>query len=611
MKLFIAEKPSVAKAIAEQLGTPVRKEGYWISGDNYITNCAGHLFEMAPPDAYSEEYKRWVMDSLPIIPDAWKLQPKEQTKKQLKIIGELLKRSDVDMVIHAGDPDNEGQLLVDDVLEHFKNRKPTYRFWVSAQDPVSIRNGLQALKLNKEYQGYGLAAKARQRADWLIGMNFTRAYTLLSQAKGHKGTTTIGRVQTPTLALVVKRDREIENFVPIPYYVITATVNVGTGQLLMRWNPKEGQPGLDEENRLINPQAAQELVNKVFQQTGKITQIKREKKQNNQPKGFSLTGITLKASSLYGYGAETVLKICQSLYERHKILTYPRTDCDYLPESQHELAPTILATIAANVPALQSFVDAANPNIKSPIWNDKKITAHHAIIPTVLKCDLNNLTVQERNVYMLVVQNYLAQFFPAYQYWLTTIDAVIEDELFCARGADEIEKGWKALFRNEAQNEEEDIQSIPAIEEGQDAACNNIEAKPTKTKPPKRFTEATLQLAMENIYKYVDDADEKALLKEGDGIGTSATRATIISELLRREFLEADKKFIISTESGRRHIDQLPLTLKSPAVTAAFQTLLSEIKDNAMTVDDFLLIQKDFVIDQIVVTKKLLSNFKS
>lgn len=341
MRLFIAEKPSVAKAIAGELGATGKGDGFIECGTDKVTWCFGHMLEQADPDEYTPDdvprgqsgKKVWRVDELPIIPESWILKPKDDAKKQLAVIGKLLKEAKE--IVNAGDPDREGQLLVDEVLEHFRNSKPVRRFWVSAQDSVSVKRGLAALKENTTYAGWADAARGRQRADWLIGMNLSRAYTLRAQRGGSRALLTVGRVQTPTLALVVARDREIEAFKAVPYHTIRAVVQHAGGSFAAAWKAKEDQAGLDSEGRLVDTAVADALVAAVKGQPGTIAAYKQEAKKQNQPLAFALSDITALASAKFGYSAEDVLNTCQALYETHKLTSYPRTDCAYLPESQH------------------------------------------------------------------------------------------------------------------------------------------------------------------------------------------------------------------------------------------------------------------------------------
>ncbi|WP_027156703.1 DNA topoisomerase III [Methylobacter luteus] len=610
MNLFIAEKPSVAKAIAGELGITGKGDGFIQCGNDKITWCFGHMLEQAEPDDYTPDdvprgqngRKVWRIDELPIIPTNWILKPKEDAKKQLATIGKLLKEADV--IVNAGDPDREGQLLVDEVLEHFCNTKQVRRFWVSAQDAVSVRRGLAALKDNTTFAGWADAAKARQRADWLIGMNLSRAYTLRAQRGGSRALLTVGRVQTPTLALVVTRDREIEGFKPVPYHTIRADIQHVGGPFTAAWKAKEDQVGLDSEGRLVDTGIADALVEKVTGKPGIIAEYKQEAKKQNQPLAFALSDITLLASNKFGYSAEDVLNVCQTLYETHKLTSYPRTDCAYLPESQHADAVDVLEAVKHVNPELDGIVDGTDLRIKSKTWDDSKITAHHGIIPTMHKGSKAGLTDKERNIYELIVRAYLAQFYPLHEYMKTTVAAEVEGETFTASGKVVTRNGWREVFHESDEDgskdpEEGSNQHLPAMKQGDGVTCTAAIRRDAKTKPPARFTEGTLTRAMENIHKFVSDSEHKKMLREGDGIGTSATRASILSELKRREFLALKGKQIVSTILGRSVIDALPEVVKSPVLTALYERMLKGIEQGTAELTTFIARQEAFIRDQV------------
>jgi DNA topoisomerase-3 len=610
MRLFIAEKPSVAKSIVAELGATGKGDGYIECGTDTVTWCFGHMLEQAEPDAYTPDdvprsptngKKIWRVEELPIIPETWLMQPRDDAKAQLAVIERLLKRATE--IVNAGDPDREGQLLVDEVLEYFDCHKPVRRFWVSAQDSVSVQRGLAALKDNAEYHGFAGAAQARGRADWLIGMNFSRAYTLRAQRGGSRALLTIGRVQTPTLALVVARDREIEAFKPIPYHKIRAAFKHDGGVFLAAWRAKEDQAGLGPEGRLTDTAIANKLVESVTGQPGKVIEYKQEPKKKAQPRAYSLSDITLLASNKYGYSAADVLDVCQSLYEAHKLTSYPRTDCAFLPESQHADAPRVLEAIKHVYPDVAGLVDGADPKIKSKTWDDSKITAHHGIIPTMHKGNMAALSEQERNIYDLIVRAYLAQFYPLHEYLATSVALDVAGERFEAGGKVITRNGWRDVYA-EADEESEaeaesDEQALPSMKNGDAVSCVKATRIDARTKAPNRFTEGTLQRAMENIHKYVNDPEHKKLLRDGDGIGTSATRASIISELKRRSFLELKGKQIVSTTLGRSMIDALPEVVKSAVLTALYERMLKAIELGSSDVDSFIEKQEAFVSEQV------------
>lgn len=612
MRLFIAEKPSVAKAIGEVLGVTDKKSGYLVCGEDYITWCFGHMLESAEPDYYLPDdipkdkngRKIWREDDLPIIPlNNWIKVPKNECEDQLNIIGKLIKNASE--IVHAGDPDREGQLLVDEVLEHFNNKSPVLRYWVNAIDKISIERGLESLKNNIEYEKYGIAAAARDKADWLIGMNLSRAFTLKAQRGGSNVLLTVGRVQTPTLAIVVKRDRDIENFKPISHYTINAKLNHDNVSFLAAWQIKEDQPGLDEEGHLIDEEKVNDVINKINNKPGTVKSFNKIPKKKYHPKVFSLSSLTLAASNKFGYSGLDVLNTCQSLYEKHKLTSYPRTDSCYLPTSQFNDAKSILSTLSNINPNYRSLIEKADTKIKSKTWDDSKTTAHHGIIPTLHNGDISKLSEMEKNIYDLIVRAYIAQFYPIHEYIRTSIDIDINGELFVTAGNVITVNGWKDIYQEEEkEDEKEDEQSLPLLNENDSINCDELIKKSLKTKAPPAFTSGTLINAMSNIHRFVDDPEHKKILKEEDGLGTEATRASIVNDLIKRGFLKEERKKLISTKLGRELIDALPNSVKNPVLTAIYERMLKSIENNAFTDNEFLIKQQEYIKQQVEQAKE-------
>ena len=609
MRLFIAEKPSVAKAIVAELGCVTRGDGFITCKDgSVVTWCFGHLLEQAEPDAYLPDdvprtkkgSKVWRFEDLPIYPKNWKLLPKNDkgVKKQLATIGKLLKKAS--LVVHAGDPDREGQLLVDEVLEHFRYTGRVQRFWVSAQDSASIRKGLTNLRDNETFDGMRLAALGRSRADWLLGMNLSRAYTLARQAQGKKELIAVGRVQTSTLALVAKRDVAIRDFKPVPYFVIKARLGGGKPFTAV-WEPEESQAGIDEQKRLVDrciAAALQQRLKAVGQAT--VVRCSRTPKKIAQPKAFSLADIQLGASNQFGFSAEKTLNLCQSLYETHKATSYPRTDCSFLPESQYADAKNVLAAIAKTMPPLAGLVAKCDCSIQSPTWNDKKITAHHGIIPTQQAADGSKFSDDERKIYRLIAERYLSNFLPAHEYLACSIELRIATERFSAKGRLVTKPGWKVVTSAADEDKADDEgQALPELKSGLQLPVSGIDCEEERTKPPAAFTEGTLIRAMENIHQAVNDPHSKKFLKEGDGIGTPATRAAIIAELKRKKYLEVKGKKIVATELGLHLLQVVPDVMKNPVLTALFERILREVEAGNVPLDVFIEKQKQLVINEL------------
>lgn len=602
MRLFIAEKPSVAKAIVAELGCVTRGDGFITCKDgSVVTWCFGHLLEQAEPDAYLPDdvprtkkgSKVWRFEDLPIYPKNDK-----GVKKQLATIGKLLKKAS--LVVHAGDPDREGQLLVDEVLEHFRYTGRVQRFWVSAQDSASIRKGLTNLRDNETFDGMRLAALGRSRADWLLGMNLSRAYTPAQQAQGKKELIAVGRVQTPTLALVAKRDVAIRDFKPVPYFVIKARLGGGKPFTAV-WETEESQAGIDEQKRLVDrciAAALQQRLKAVGQAT--VVRCSRTPKKIAQPKAFSLADIQLGASNQFGFSAEKTLNLCQSLYETHKATSYPRTDCSFLPESQYADAKNVLAAIAKTMPPLAGLVAKCDCSIQSPTWNDKKITAHHGIIPTQQATDGSKFSDDERKIYRLIAERYLSNFLPAHEYLACSIELRIATERFSAKGRLVTKPGWKVVTSAADEDKADDEgQALPELKSGLQLPVSGIDCEEERTKPPAAFTEGTLIRAMENIHQAVNDPQSKKFLKEGDGIGTPATRAAIIAELKRKKYLEVKGKKIVATELGLHLLQVVPDVMKNPVLTALFERILREVEAGNVPLDVFIEKQKQLVINEL------------
>jgi|ThiBio_inoc_biof_1041523.scaffolds.fasta_scaffold00229_10 DNA topoisomerase-3 len=599
MRLFIAEKPSLGRAIAQYLpvkGTPKGPAGkpptHIVAGDDVVTWCFGHLLEMAQPEDYSEAFKKWDFELLPMVPDEWRLIPKDDAKGQIKAIKDLL--AEADEVVNAGDPDREGQLLVDELLEHLGNKRPVKRIWLAALDETNVRKALADLRDNAGYQNLKASAEARQRGDWLVGMNLTRAYTLAGRQSGYDGVLSIGRVQTPTLALVVNRDLAIENFKPKDFFGVTASIKAAGGAFSARWKPSDAVP-VDDAGRVLDRAIADGVAAKVAGQAGQVAKFEASEKKQAAPLPFSLSSLQAAANKKLGLSAQDVLDVAQELYEA-KLTTYPRTDCNYLPEAQLGDAAAILAGLPDDYAEL---VKQADPSLKSAAWNDKKITAHHAIIPTGQRAELKGKQAQ---VFDLIVRAYLAQFFPAHTYRQTSIVLDVAGETFTASGKVPLSPGWKVVFGAAADEDEDakdedkdDKQTLPALKNGEAVACESAKVEGKKTTPPARFTEGTLIQAMTNIHQLVEDPELKKRLKETAGIGTEATRAGILETLKKRGFIAEKGKQIISTDPGRKLIIALPDAVKSPGLTGLFEQVLDGIAEGRVTPAQFLAKQLEYV----------------
>ena len=611
MRLYIAEKPSMGAEIAKCLTGPIqRKDGYLITKDGVVTWAFGHILRQAEPDEYNAAYKKWNVADLPIIPAKWKMIVDESCKKQFGIIKNLIDKADE--IVHAGDPDREGQLLIDEVLDYVHCQKPVKRILLNALDEESIKKANANLRDNKDFLNLKKSALARARADWLIGMNLSRAYTLAARRAGKKEVLAIGRVKTPTLALVVRRERELQNFKPVDYFIIKAIFAHQNGEFITTWKPQDTQKGLDSENRLLDENIAKDLIAKFASKTeqGKIIAYQKAQKKEAQRLPFSLSTLQVLAGKRFGYEPQLVLDTAQKLYEK-KLTTYPRSDCEYLPQSQFNDAKVIVHNLLNyQDKQLSTWAKKADISIKSRAWNDKKITAHHAIIPTKIKANLNALSEVERNVYFLIAQAYIAQFYPVHIYDQTKITVMYMNENFIASGRTVKQLGWKELYlqnanknnlnnSEEANGKEEENSSLPLMKKNDVVDYVDGKYEKKSTKPPTRFTSATLLAGMKEIHKYVKDVEVKKKLKDIYGIGTEATRASIIEDLIKRGFLQTEgkKKYLIPTQTAYMLIDVLPDEMTYPDSTAIWEDYLHSLSEGEGTVEEFLQMQANFTKD--------------
>lgn len=607
MRVFIAEKPSMAREIAKCLPGPLlSKAGYIETGGGIVTWVFGHILQQAEPGEYDEKYKRWRVADLPIIPQEWKLIITDSCREQFEIIKSLVSKATE--IVHAGDPDREGQLLVDEVLDYIGVEKNVKRIIVNALDEKTIKKSLTKLRDNKDFFNLKQSALARSRADWLVGMNLSRAFTLAAQGAGHDVTFPIGRVKTPTLALVVRREREIKAFDKADYFLIKADFKHKNGEFKAAWKAKEEQVGRDKEGRLVDGKIAKALVEKMTKtkEPANIVTCDTLEKREPQRLPFSLSALQVLAGRKYGYDPQAVLTGAQGLYEK-KYTSYPRSDCDFLPENQCADAPAILANLEAlSHGDLGAWAKNADPTIKSRAWNDKKITAHHAIIPTEVPCKITGLNEVERNLYFLIAQAYIAQFYPVHVYNQTRAEIIHAGEDFIANGRVIVTMGWKELYSAEAKEEEdEDSKTLPDMNAGDEAQFLKATAEKKTTKPPGRFTASTLLQAMKEIHKYVKNPELKKNLKDVSGIGTEATRASIIKELTTRNFLKETKKYLYPTDAAYLLVDSLPDELTYPDSTAIWEIIFNRMVDGSAQLTSFIDQQTSFITTLCAKAKEM------
>lgn len=606
--LYICEKPSQARDIASVLGVHSKQDGYIEGNGIAVTWCLGHLLELAPPEHYCENLKPWRMEILPVIPKEWHLVPNKKTKSQLSIIKKLLKQTNY--VIIATDADREGDVIGREILDYYNYEGKVERLWLSALDDASIKKALANIRPGESTYPLYLAGLGRQRADWTIGMSMTMATSCLFGVPG-QGVLSVGRVQTPTLNLIVERDKLIENFKSTDYFELDVMFESSQGAFLTRWQAPDDLTDID--GHCLRREIVETISKKIEGKEGFVTLFEDTEKKTAPPVCFSLSSLQKVASSTLGLSAKKTLEIAQSLYEKYKAITYPRTDTGYLPINQFSDAKSILTTLTSIDVSIKELVSKCDVKFKSPVWNDKKVTAHHGIIPTLnTSVDVDEMSKDELNIYYLIRRQYIAQFLGFYEYNQRKVEVNCENEKFTASSNTPKILGWKqAINKNQDNTENSDDEqkklSIPKLTENESVTSKEMYCLEKQTKPPARFTEGTLIYAMKNIAKYVDDETHKRTLKETAGIGTEATRADTIEKLLNRGYIKRDKKILISTDRGRDLVDLLPEQMKNPATTAAWEQELDNIAEGKGNLQDFLMDQEEvleFMLEDLSKIRK-------
>ena len=597
MKLFLCEKPSQGKDIARVLGARKGGKGYLANEDGSVcvTWAIGHLVEQFSPEQYDPEWKKWNLNNLPIIPSNWKVSAKKNTKQQYNVVMQLIKKAQ--QVIIATDIDREGEMIARELLELARFKGSIARLWLSALDDASIRKGLKNLKNGNETESLYYAGIGRSRADWLVGMNFSRLFTLLAQQNGYQGVMSVGRVQSPTLALVVNRDRQIKNFKPKDYYSLIGHFNTSQNDVISS-TLVIPEDWLNDEGICLDKAKLQAVEREVQQvKNGNITNVETKREKESAPLVFSLSSLQTKCNALYGYGAQQVLDIAQSLYETHKATTYPRSDCNYLPTEQLAEVPQVINGIFESDNSIAKLKPLLNLKQKSRVWNDKKITAHHGIIPTSKKIDISKLSDEEFNIYDLIRKHYIAQFLPPCEIDKTVINIQCGQFLFVAKGNVTVVPGWKVLFPKAGKDKKDkkDEQALPQVKINDQCILNNTELKTLTTNPPAHFTEGTLLSAMVNAARFVENEKLKKKLKETEGLGTEATRAALIENLFQKKFIKKKGKSILATENGVALVDNLPQVLRDPGMTALWEQALNAIAEGKMTLQSFMAKQEQFI----------------
>ncbi|WNS80258.1 DNA topoisomerase III [Domibacillus sp. DTU_2020_1001157_1_SI_ALB_TIR_016] len=595
--VVIAEKPSVARDIANVLKCTKKGNGF-LEGDKYIVTWAlGHLVTLADPEAYDNKYKTWNLEDLPMLPERMKLVVMKQTGKQFNSVKSQLVRNDVNEIIVATDAGREGELVARWIIEKAKVNKPIKRLWISSVTDKAIKDGFANLKPGKAYDNLYSSAVARSEADWYIGLNATRALTTRFNAQLN-----CGRVQTPTVAIIAQREEEIKHFKAQTYYGIEAQTSEN---LKLTWQDAKGNSRSFEKEKIDT------IVKKLGSLDAVVTEIDKKKKKSFAPGLYDLTELQRDANKIFGYSAKETLNIMQKLYEQHKVLTYPRTDSRYISSD-------IVGTLSERLKAcgVGEYRSLTNKILSKPIKasksfvDDSKVSDHHAIIPTEDYVNFSAFTDKERKIYDLVVKRFLAVLLPAFEYEQLTLRAKIGNENFVARGKTILSNGWKEAYENRFEDDdaENDLkeQILPSIEQGDKLDVKLIVQTSGQTKPPARFNEATLLSAMENPTKYMDTQNKQlaATLKSTGGLGTVATRADIIDKLFNSFLIEKRGKDIHITSKGRQLLDLVPEELKSPTLTAEWEQKLEAIANGKLKKEVFISEMKNY-------TKKIVAEIKA
>jgi DNA topoisomerase-3 len=602
MRLFLCEKPSQGKDIGRILGATRRGEGCLNGAGVTVTWCIGHLVEAAAPEAYDEQLKRWSIEQLPILPERWKVEVKPKTAAQFKIVKALLGQA-TELVI-ATDADREGELIARELVELCGYRGPIQRLWLSALNDASIRAALGKLRPSAETLPMYHSALARSRADWLIGMNLSRLFTVLGRKAGYDGVLSVGRVQTPTLKLVVDRDREIAAFVSVPFWTIDVALSAAGQAFTAQWLPPEAST--DDAGRCLREPIAQQAVQQIRTAgSAQVVSVETERVREGPPLPFDLGTLQEVCSRQLGLDVQETLDIAQALYETHKATTYPRSDSGYLPESMFAEAPAVLDSLLKTDPALRPVLDRLDRTQRSRAWNDAKVSAHHGIIPTLEPANLAALGEKELAVYRLIRAHYLAQFLPHHEFDRTTAKLSCGGQALQAVGKQMVAAGWRLVLGEPPAAPEDGgdtaqrSQVLPPLRDGLACQVTGAELKALRTLPPRPYTQGELVKAMKGVAKLVSDPRLKQKLKDTVGIGTEATRANIIGGLLGRGYLLKKGRAVRASDAAFTLIDTVPAAIADPGTTAVWEQALDMIETGRLTLETFITKQSAWITQLI------------
>ncbi|ENF0657074.1 TPA: DNA topoisomerase III [Pseudomonas aeruginosa] len=589
MRLFLCEKPSQGKDIGRILGATQRGEGCLNGSGVTITWCIGHLVEAAAPEVYDAALKRWSLEQLPIIPQQWRVEVKPKTATQFKVVKALLAKA-THLVI-ATDADREGELIAREIIDLCGYRGPIERLWLSALNDASIRTALGKLRPSSDTLPMYYSALARSRADWLVGMNLSRLFTLLGRQAGYDGVLSVGRVQTPTLKLVVDRDREIAAFKSVPFWAIDVSLSAEGQAFAAQWVAPDDCT--DDAGRCLQQPVAQQAAQQIRAAgSAQVVSVGTERVREGPPLLFDLSTLQEVCSRQVGLDVQETLQIAQALYETHKATTYPRSDSGYLPESMFAEVPIVLDSLLNTDPSLRPIMGQLDRSQRSRAWNDGKVTAHHGIIPTLEPANLSALSEKELAVYRLIRAHYLAQFLPHHEFDRTVAEFSYGQQTLVATGKQVVVKGWRLVLAEPQADEDGDdtarSQVLPPLREGLACQVAEVEIKALKTMPAKPYTQGELVKSMKGIARFVTDPRLKQKLKDTTGIGTEATRANIISVLIARGYIVKKGRSIRASDAAFTLIDAVPAAIADPGTTAVWEQALDMIEAGQLTLDVFL-----------------------
>ncbi|SSW73787.1 DNA topoisomerase 3 [Achromobacter veterisilvae] len=589
MRLFLCEKPSQGKDIGRILGATQRGEGCLNGSGVTVTWCIGHLVEAAAPEAYDEQLKRWSIEQLPIIPQHWRVEVKPKTATQFKVVKALLAKAT--QLVIATDADREGELIAREIIDLCGYRGPIERLWLSALNDASIRAALDKLRPSAETLPMYYSALARSRADWLVGMNLSRLFTVLGRQAGYDGVLSVGRVQTPTLKLVVDRDREIAVFVSVPYWAIDVSLSTGGQAFTAQWVPPE--TCTDDAGRCLQQPVAQQAAQQIRAAgSAQVVSVETERVREGPPLPFDLGTLQEVCSKQLGLDVQETLDIAQALYETHKATTYPRSDSGYLPESMFAEVPTVLDSLVKTDPSLRPIMEQLDRTQRSRAWNDAKVSAHHGIIPTLEPANISAMSEKELAVYRLIRAHYLAQFLPHHEFDRTVAKLSCGQQTLAATGKQVVVKGWRLVLAEPQPEEDGDganrSQVLPALREGLACQVAGVDLKALKTLPPRPYTQGELVKSMKGVAKLVSDPRLKQKLKHTVGIGTEATRGNIIGGLIARGYLVKKGRAIRASDAAFTLIDAVPAAIADPGTTAVWEQALDMIEAGQLTLDVFI-----------------------